>query len=367
MPPLVRAVSCVVHFAGVQLADVLGARGQVVADSGWPICSVFCIAKPTTGNEENDLDVIAGAGNNVTRFTGRVRRFRPSGFPKSIELVCMGTLAYANEWVQAETIEFLDVWPDGATDQQLVAWALSFVPGVSYDAGDIAGTGVLLGLEAPEAFDWRADQTAWNYIQRLDRATLYRTYQDSSGTIRRVRMIGHPDATPDFTLAPADMLDGASGSRDTERTRNFVRVLGHDYGADGEAFAEVAESNDFQGDGSNPATRHVEEFESPLIESGLEEDGTWDGNAGLRADQIAAQVMLDVNKEFVEASIPSWRDALDGPGQTVLVDALARLAIGEPMWLQSYMWEVGEQGWRATYGLTGGGEPVTSALARAVV
>jgi len=368
----VRQVSLQVTFAGVVLDNVIQARGEVSADSGWPTCSVFVTAKPPTGNEEDDITVVAGAGNNVVRFTGKVRRFRPSGFPKSIEMVCSGTLAYAAEWVPPEDILFDDIWPSGATDQQLVQWVLDQVPGIGYDASNIAGTGTVIGTEplALTAFDWKGSTdpyqvannytsgtSAWAYIQQIDRATLYRTYQARDGTIYRVQMIGHPDNTADFTLGPQDMLDGASGSRDTERTRNFVVVLGHDYGdGHGPIYGTAAGSNDFQGDANNPSQRHTELFQSPLIESGLDGiDDAWDGRDGLRADDIAAMILPDVNKEFVEASIPSWRDDTHGPGMTCLLDALDRLAIGEPMWVARHAWEVGDNGWMATYGLTGGG------------
>jgi len=365
----VRRVTSTVTFAGVVLDNVLSVRGQVVADTGWPSCSVFVTSKPPTGNQEDAISVVAGAGTNVTRFVGRVRRFRPSAFPKSIEMVCSGTLAYAAEWSPDEDLLFDDEdnFPDGATDQDIVAWALGKVPGVVYDTANLDGTGVILGTTtlptpvggAPEAFDWTAGTSAWSYIQQLDRATLYRTYQTSDGTIMRVKMIGHPNNVPDFTLTPADMLDGASGNRDTERTRNFVRVVGYDYGkGEGPVMAELAGNNDFQGDGSDPATRHVSVFQSNLIESGIDpDDGSWDGASGLRADDIAAAILPDVNKEFVEATIPSWHDELHGPGMTALVDALDRLAIGEPMWVAGYSWEVGDNGWTATYSLTGGGLP----------
>lgn len=363
MPATVRSVVCGVTFADVFLGDVLSARGEVSADGGWPTCSVFVTAKPTTGNEEDGIQVVAGAGNNVIRFQGRVRRFRSSGFPKGIEIVSTGTLAYATGWTPDEDIDFAEEFPTGATDEALVRWALDKVPGITYISGNIGGTGVTLGSEAPDAFNWKAGTSAWIYIQKLDRATLFRTYQTHDGAIMRVRMVGHPDVTPDFTLAPEDILDGATGERNTERTRNFVRVEGHDYGdglgpvVNGEGNAG---NNDFQGDGSDPAHRQVEEFSSDLIESGTDpDDGTWDGNAGLRADQIGAAILPDVNKEFVEAQVPSWRDDLHGPGLTVLLDALDRLAIGEPMWVQKYAWEVGDNGWMTTYTLTGGGLPQT--------
>lgn len=370
MPATVRQVSWTVTLAGTVLDDVISARGQVVADSGWPTCSVFVRTYPQDGggdpiDEENDITVEAGAGNNDTRFTGRLRRFRTSAFPRGLELVCVGTLAYADEWAPDEDIVFEDEFPNGATDQEIVQWALDHVPGVTYSSGDIDGTGITLGLfsgpqgeggGAPEAFDWAKGVSAWQYIQEIDRATLYRTYQTRDGTIRRVQMIGHPHDDPvDFTLAAEDILDGASGTRDTERTRNAVVVIGHDYG-DGQLTMGVAYgSNAFQGDGSDPATRHAETYSSGLIEDGSSEDGDpWNDN-GIDAQDIADAILPDVNKEFVEADIPSWRDDSHGPGLTCLLDMLDRLHIGESMWVQSYAWEVGDNGWQSRYGLTGGG------------
>jgi hypothetical protein len=329
-------------------------------------------------DEEETITVVAGAGNNVTRFTGKVRRFRPSAFPKGIEIVCAGTLAYAAEWVPPEDINFDEVWPAGATDQELVRWALDQVPGISYSSGNIDGTGITLGTEplALNDFDWKgttnpyqvannwtSGTSAWAYIQQFDRATLYRTYQTRDGTIRRVRMIGHPDSTEDFTLANGDILEGASSGRDTERTRNFVVVLGHDYGdGHGPVYGTAAGNNHFQGDAAaDPSLAHVELFQSPLIESGLDGiDDDWDGRDGLRADDLAELILPDVNKEFVEASIPSWRDDTHGPGMTCLLDCLDRLRVGEKMWVARYAWEVGPNGWIATYGMTGGGLPQTN-------
>jgi hypothetical protein len=360
-PLVVRTVSSVVTFGGVALTDVISVRGQVSADSGWPTCSVFVTAKPAVGNQEDDLEVVAGAGNNVVRFTGKVRRFRPSAFPKGVEIVATGTLAYADEWAPAADLDgngyiFDDEFPSGATDQTLVAWALGFVPGISYVGADIQGTGIVLGTEAPEAFDWKPGTSAWQYVQQIDRATLYRTYQQRDGTIRRVQMIGHPSSTATtFTLADQDILEGSTGDRNTEQTRNAAIVRGHDYGDNlGPVLGMAYGANDFQGDGATTALRHPEEFSSDLIEDGSDDTGVPLGYGGIDAQDIADAILNDVNKEFVEASVQSWRDDTHGPGQTCLLDCLDRLAIGEKMWVRGYSWEVGD-GWTATYNLSGGG------------
>lgn len=359
MPATVRMVSCEVDFDSVTLTDVISARGQASADAGWPTCSVFVSAKPSTGNEEDDLVVTAGAGNNVIRFTGVVRRFRATNYPKGVELVCSGTLAYAAEWSPAPdpgasddgNIIFEDEFPSGATDEVIVRWVLDHVPNVTYTSGNIGGTGITLGTEAPEAFDWHVGVTAWQYIQELDRATLYRTYQTRDGTIRRVQMIGHPhDGSQDFTLADADALDGSTGSRNTEQTRNNVQVVGHDYG---DGLGPVLGITTAAPITATPDRWEV--FTSDLIEDGNDVDGSALGLGGLDAQDIADAIAPDVDKEFVDANVNSWRDDTHGPGLTCLLDMANRLAINENMWVQSYSWEVGDGGWRVNYGLSGGG------------
>lgn len=367
MVTTVRQASLTVTFAGNVLTDVLSARGQVAADSGWPTCSVFVTAKPVVGNEEADLDVVAGAGNNVTRFTGKLRRFRSSGFPKALEMVCTGTLAYSAEWApdtdlvyDTSTSTYVELeeglTPEGyfgIDDATLVATALLIVPGVTFTLADISGTGLTLGEDAPDAFVWHAGTTAWSYIQQLDRATLYRTYQAQDGTIRRIQMIGHPNSTPDFTFTDVDVLDGSTGDRSTEQTRNAVRVFGYDYG-DG-AVRGLAAGAFGDLDGTGPDQWRLSEFSSNLIENGLDDEGLPVDAGGLDAQTIADAILGDTLKEFVEATVYSWRDDTHGPGLTCQLDCLNRLAIGEPMWVQGYGWEISENGWQSTYTLSGGG------------
>jgi hypothetical protein len=132
-------------------------------------------------------------------------------------------------------------------------------------------------------------------------------------------------------------------------------VRGHDYGDGlGPVLGQAYGANDFQGDGATAATRHPESFSSDLIEDGNDDGGTPLGNGGIDAQDIADAILNDVNKEFVEAQIRSWRDDTHGPGLTCLLDTLDRLAIGEKMWVQGYGWEI-DDGWTTTYTLSGGG------------
>lgn len=368
MAVIVRRLFGQAVFDGVILTNMLAARGSMTADGGWPTCSVYCEAKPAAGNEEDELTVSAGAGTNLTRFVGVVRTFRTSAFPRSVELLGMGTLAYADEWAPDEDIVFETIFPDGGLDVDVIQWALSLVKipagvaGYAY-APTFQGRPQLLGTQggAPKAFDWKAGTPAWRYVEQIDRATLFRTWQRFDGLLERSKMLGRPGGTPTLTLDPSTMYDGARGERDTTRTRNFVRVLGYDHA---ERTGPVSNgdgtwgANDFQGGGDDPATRHPEVFTSDLIESGLDFVAgawVWDGMPGLRADELAAEIILDVNKEFVEASVPSYVDGRYAPGETVLLDALERLHIGEPMWLRGYGWEIGDGGFRSSFELQGGG------------
>jgi hypothetical protein len=364
----VRSLSCVVTFNSVSLTDVISARGQVSADGGWPTCSVFVSAKPASGNEEDALSVVAGAGNNVTRFTGRLRRFRSSAFPKAVELYGTGTLAYAAEWAPSEDIVFATEFPTGATDQELIEDALTRVVRIGsggYSSGNIGGTGTTLGTLAPSAFDWSKGTTAWARIQAIDRATLYRTYQQADGTIRRVQMIGHPSSsTTSFTLENENILESSTGSRNTEQTRNYVVVQGHDYGFGTGPVLGTAEGAFGSLDGSDPDERITETYASDFIEDGNDPTGTPLAlGAGLDAQAIADDILPDVLKEFVDADVLSWSDGTHGPGQTCMLDTTIdigplsgqlRLLIAEKMWVRGYGWEIGDK-WESHYVLSGGG------------
>ena len=358
MAVTLRSVSISATLAGEPLDNIIGARGSIVADSGWQNCSVFVTEKPgdAAGLQEAPLVVTAGAGNNVVRFTGVVRRYRPNAFPKSVEIIAQGNLVYADEWAPSEDIIFEDEFPRGAHDEAIVAWALDHVPNITYDSANLDGWGAIMGAEAPDAFTWRAGQSAWNYIKQIDRASLFRTFQAADGTIRRALMVGHPNETPDFTISPEHILDGATLTRDTQRTRNYVKVLGYQYDQFSQVQGEAWGSNPIQGPGDVAATRHAEEFSSNLIELGVDEDGGAIGTYGVDAQLVATWVLSDVNKAFVEASIPTWLDGTHEPGMTVFLAAADRLLANEPLWLARYDWEVGDNsGWTATYGLTGGG------------
>jgi len=344
----IRNVSLSATLAGEPLENIISARGEIVADSGWQNCSVYVTEKPgeAAGLQEAPLTVTAGAGNNIVRFTGVVRRYRPSAFPKGVEIQAQGYLAYADEWAPSEDIFFDEEFPAGAHDEAIVAWALDHVPNVTYNAADLEGWGAVMGTIAPEAFDWKAGMSAWSYIKQIDRATLFRTFQTADGTIRRSLMVGHPNDTPDFTITDAHVLDGATLTRDTQRTRNYAHVLGYSFGPDDQVEGTAAGSNPIQGPGDVEATCHAEEFSSNLIED----------PPGVDAGLVATWVLSDVNKQFVEASVPTWLDGTHEPGMTVFLACAERLLTNEPLWLARYAWEVGEDGgWIATYGLTGGG------------
>jgi hypothetical protein len=372
MPTTIRNLSLGVSFNGNSLTGsggftaepagtgyTLSARGQITADTGWPTCSVFVSAKPASGEEDATLTVDAGAGNNVRRFTGVLREFRTSGFPKALELVGTGTLAYADDWAPSVDMIYdpsVPGWIEyplainpapvgffGVTDQVLVRGVLDVVPNITFTSGDIGGTGISLGEVAPLAFVWKAGTSAWRYIQQVDQVTRYRTYQDRNGAIKRVQMVGHPSGSPSFTLDDDDVLDTAQGSRDTTRTRNGVSVTGYDYGNAGGPISATAEGS-FHG-----WETRWEYFASPMIEQSATVT-----LSGINADTLAAAVLTDVLKEYVNATVPTWRDDTCEPGQTILLDCLNRLAIGENMWVQGYAWEVTDN-FTATLTLSGGG------------
>ena len=180
---------------------------------------------------------------------------------------------------------FDEEFPSGATDQALVAWALGFVPGISYvgrqyrrhghHARHRGARGVRLarrrlGLAVrPAARPGHAlphlSGSGRDDLPRADdRPSLEHHHQLYAGDR------GHPRGLDGLAEHRADSGTPPLSAATTTATVS-VPMLGTAYGI-----------NDFQGDGATAATRHPEHFSSDLIEDGNDEDGT---PLGLRRDR----------------------------------------------------------------------------------
>jgi hypothetical protein len=207
-----------------------------------------------------------------------------------------------------------------ATDEDIVDAVLTLV-GVDLLGGTIGGTGTLMGTVAPGEFTWNENETALEYIQRIDSISLgYRTFESAAGQIYRTQISSRPSGSPDFTFTEGvDIREGHSG-RTVQEAYNAARVGGYAVG-----------DFPFQG-GANPD--RVFSFTSSMIERRAEISG----GDGISCEAVALYWLGELNREVVRLTMVTPRADLIGPGQVHLVQAAGgaagRLGIGEKLWVQ---------------------------------
>lgn len=364
MTVIVRTTFLQVTVGGTVLTNVLSARVSLGFDLAVAEASVVLASEPT-GTSYNDLVQIsmgAGTGStaetpgtdggdgNVLRFTGLLKQYDRTLFPRSITLVARGPLSRAGEYrnqysattvaaLQSAGIPGLTVTElmagTTATDQALVAAALQRVPNLDVDAGNIDGTGTDLGGLPPNALCWAYQETALAFIQKIDAASQgFRTFESIRGVIFRVQISGWPGSGPaEFTFTEGvDIFDGRS-TRTIMELKNCARVDGYDFGIGAGIITFSAPgANDIQGESSdNPQEIQFSTSLAGHINSGP--------GIGFACEDIADYLLAEWNRELVRVTLTTPLDYIIGPGQTHLVQGdgdgnPGRLAVAEALWVQ---------------------------------
>lgn len=372
---------------GSLLPRVISARCSFGFDMQVSEAVIYVPMDPASWTQLYDAAVTLalGAGtNNVQRFTGLFRRYDFTLSPRALGLVCYGRLVRAQQYENNDEgagspggLDLIDLLGAGSgTDQAIVQAVLGRVPSLTFTAGNIAGTGVILGGQvttlSPSPYLWRNGQnpsikldvggkgeTALEYIARIDAvsavytnstspAGFYRTYEQVGGTIRRALLGSRPRGVADVTFTEGSDIWQGTSSREYPLA-NRVYVQGFDYaGRSGHGMGPVSNLSSTTIQSSNPfmpaSQRHTFTFSSPLLERGLDSEA----GTGMSCETVANALMLDVNRETVRAEFTTPRDDLIGPGSTVLVQAPGglpdRLGIGENLWVVHVDVSVGEDG-----------------------
>jgi hypothetical protein len=197
--PYVRTPYLSVTLKGQTLTNVLAARVSLGFDLAVSEATVTLATVPTTGSHYDPVTISMGAGNNnVLRFTGILREFDYSLFPRSVTLVCRGNLSRAAD-VRPSPLDQTAAWriaglpglylSDATTqtgtsvagfmgaarawDQDVALTLLSKVPGLgTFSPTTIGGTSTDLGNLPPDATVWGLDESVLSYIQKLDAVSL---------------------------------------------------------------------------------------------------------------------------------------------------------------------------------------------------
>lgn len=357
---------------GVALPNILSSRCSFGYDMQVSEATVYVPVSPGFQLYDQNLVLTQGAGNNVVRFNGLLRKYDYSLYPRMLGLQAFGHLIRAQQYENNDEgagspggLDINDLQPGGvgttSTDQNIVIAVLARVPSLSYSFGNIGGTGKIFGSQVTtlhaSPFLWRSGQnpsikldiggkgeTALEYCQRMDAVSavytnntspsgFYRLYEQVGGTIRRSLLGSRPRGVVDFTFTEGIDIWQGSSSREYP-TANRVYVQGYDYGKIGGPVSNLS-STFLQG--NNPfmpaSEKHTFTFSSPLIEKALFADA----GLGMDCETVALALMLDVNRETVHCDFTTTRDDLIGPGSTILVQgpggAADRLGIGENLWV----------------------------------
>jgi hypothetical protein len=326
----------------------------------------------------SDVEIKMGAtpATVETRFRGWVVPLSNDLWPQQGTLICKGKL-YLAEFVKNEVTNGTNLSGAGAgmADEDQVQAVLTQC-GVSFTAGNILGTGHLLGsrfrdlaaigaspfgpFTPPTPFWWREGETGLSYIEQLDAISVpvdysgrYRTFESLDGTVYRIKLSTQPAGTADFSFVEGtDILPGASIERDPSGAANRVVVTGAPHYSGLGSYQYTAKAPvgvlaspyipsvvPVSADGYRQVS--ASPFSSLMIEKALIADT---GDV-VSCEQVANLLLAENNAVLDTLRVATPRDDLLGPGQTIAFTS-PRLGIdaGERYWLQHLEVEVDERG-----------------------
>jgi hypothetical protein len=336
MSGIVRASTLDVTIDGTPV-DCLAADWSLSYEQSVGEASITLIIPPAgVGEYYSDVTITA---NGHLRFTGFLMQYDRVLYPRQGTIPVMGRLWRAQQFLLLEEfsneekgLHLFDLAGGPATDQAIVQAVLDYI-GLDTNGGVIGGTGRVMGATGPEEFVWKKDESALDYIQRIDKVSAgYRTFETAGGAIYRTQISSRPSGTPDFTLTEGVDIASGTSTRTVRDAYNAVRVAGYDVGdyADPRVFY-IEESNPFQG-GSNPT--RVFDHTDKMIERRAESSP----GSGMSCEAMCNFFLGEYNREVVKVSLTTPRADVFGPGQIHLVQgpggAPDRLGTGELLWVQ---------------------------------
>lgn len=396
---IVQQITVNADIGGTPITNIISAHISYGFDARTGECRIVTPVKPT-GTYDGQLTVSigtgplgGGAGTPLTRFVGLVRDFDYNQNPASVTTIARGFLTRAVEYENGEETSYNpyngagglllpDLIGSISGDAATIVEAVLTKASVPYTSANIDGSSVAyggsFGAINPLAFMWHsgghiatgdvvqasdAGESAMSYIERYDNIDAeitggndggrFRTYESLGGIVRRRRVGGRPQSTPDHTLTGGvDVLAGQF-KRSISQTRNYFVVKGVDKGGNfGPMNFALQQSNPFQPN----TTKHTYSLSSDMIERDTEANPI----SGMACETVAKALALEFNREIVTGWVETYRDDPFDLAQTHLVQGAVGgvtgpLGVGEPLWVQSLDISVDERGFTQRMTYLGGG------------
>jgi hypothetical protein len=346
MPGTIFTPQVEVQINGSTVGGVTGAR--VESSFADPVSRGYAHFRQAPGwGHGDELRISMGNGTNFAlRFTGTILQGDYMNTGPSVSIIGRGPLYRLQKYRNNEPkgLGLIELTGGPATDEAIVSAVLDSA-GIGH--GSIGGTGVVRGTSAPDGYRWAFGETALEYIQRIDKASLgFRMVESIGGEMFRTQVFGRPRGGSDYTFTEGiDIFEGTHTQRSTFERYQAVAVTGFDYGDGLGPVSFSIPSGLSQG-------QQAYAFHSNLIES---IDGS-DPRGGISAEAVANYLLEETDREVVKVSgLSTPSDVLVGPGQTHSV-IVPLAGVTEPLWVLGVSIEVDEDNFTQTFEYIGGGQ-----------
>lgn len=413
-------------IAGVPIGHVVSADWSGSFGQPYNEGHIVVTQLPEGFDNDQPMQIVAGNGLiHTTRFQGFSRSpiFNLDG---TITIQGVGQYALVYEYENSEDPSFiggldianlLSIAPqdgDGnliiptGTDQQIVVAALNKVPGISFSASNIGGTGVTFGSNIASGlvgpFLWSAGTAQFRfaqlneqgkgescaaYINRWDNISavhpgpfiefsidadgnfngfaanspgsvtspvgFYRTFETMAGVIYRSLLGSRPRGSPTILIPFTEGVDLRTGiiTRGRPQANRFQAIGYTPPGQEPEHFV-MQSSNPYMGNNKITAP--------PIQSEMIEKSANAQPGNGMSCERVCYAMEPDQNRIIVSGFITTGRDDYISHGATILVQGglggqVGHLGTAENVWVQSVRGSVSIDGFVQELEVLGGGVP----------
>lgn len=296
----IQRITLDVRVNGAAVSEVVEASVSMGFDQANAQATLTCRARPSWADEGQAVEVWAGYnGQTAIVFRGELSGISWEDGPGRVNFDCRDYLARTRLPWGGDDVEEVNI------DSAAMVRHILEIYGIPSSVAHIEGSGWELGTINPVTL--RQGETGFALIGRIDALEGYRTYTDSAGVIRRMRVTGAPGAGAALAIGTGQLVDRPRRTRTTDGIVNRCVVTGLSLAGitvGGPGVADVSAANPYVPDPPGHVTATIQD---DLVE----DDAT--------ALAIAGRIVGDQNRrpEGLELAIvgdprvqPAWTVAV---------------------------------------------------------
>jgi hypothetical protein len=237
----IQRITLEARVDGRSVSEVIEVSVSMGFDQVNAQATLYTRTRPSWAEETKSVEIWAGYnGETALIFRGELSGISWEDGPGRVGLDCRDLLARTRlEW-QGETVEETNI------DSAAMVRHILEIYGIPSSAAHIEGSGWTMGTIFPVTL--KKGETGFALIQRIDALEGYRTFTDSAGVIRRMRVSGNPGASGAYTITTAQLIERPRRVRTLDGIANACIVTGLTYEGltvGGEGVAEASAPNPY--------------------------------------------------------------------------------------------------------------------------